>query len=52
VAITSNRVHPLIEGGAVPDAPLHPRYAAFKRLRPMVHTAVIEALEAGSGWLT
>jgi CubicO group peptidase (beta-lactamase class C family) len=52
VSIASNRVHPLIEGGAVPDAPIHPRYTAFRGLRPAVHTAIIEALECGSGWLT
>ena len=52
VAMASNRVHPLIEGGAVPDAPIHPRYTAFRRLRPAVHTAIIDALECGSGWLT
>lgn len=52
VALASNRVHPLIEGGAVPDAPIHPRYTAFRQLRPAVHTAIINALECGSGWLT
>ncbi len=52
VAIASNRVHPLIEGGAVPDAPIHPRYAAFRRLRPAVHTAIIDVLECETGWLT
>jgi len=50
VAIVSNRIHPYIEGGAVPDAPIHPRYAAFRRLRPAVHTAVIEALIGSSDW--
>ena len=50
VAMVSNRVHPVVEGGSVPDAPLHPRYLAFKALRPAVHTAVIETLKANEGW--
>jgi CubicO group peptidase (beta-lactamase class C family) len=50
VALVSNRVHPIVEGGSVPDAPLHPRYAAFKALRPAVHTAVVEALMRADRW--
>ncbi len=50
VAWTTNRVHPEIEGGAVPAAPLSDRYVAFRSLRPKVHTAVIEALKAQSHW--
>jgi CubicO group peptidase (beta-lactamase class C family) len=50
VSLVSNRVHPDIEGGAVPNAPVHPRYASFKALRPRVHTAVIAALEAAGRW--
>ena len=50
VALTSNRVHPIIEGGAVPDAPIHPRYAAFKRLRPAIHTAVVRAMMSDCRW--
>lgn len=50
VAICTNRVHPEIEGGAVPGAPIHPRYAAFRALRPAVHSAVIDAVSARSGW--
>ncbi len=44
VAILSNRVHPVVEGGAVPGAPLHPRYAAFKQLRRDLHGAVLDAV--------
>jgi CubicO group peptidase (beta-lactamase class C family) len=50
VALTTNRLHPEIEGGAVPGAPLHPRYAAFKAARPAIHTAVVEALIDESRW--
>ena len=50
VALVSNRVHPVVEGGSVPDAPIHPRYAAFKTLRPAVHTAVVEALKRADRW--
>ena len=50
VAWTSNRLHPEIEGGAVPDAPISERYAAFRRLRPLVHTAVIEEMKRSSRW--
>jgi CubicO group peptidase (beta-lactamase class C family) len=50
VGWTTNRVHPEIEGGAVPDAPISPRYAAFRRLRPLVHTAVIESMKQSSSW--
>lgn len=50
VAMVSNRVHPQVEGGSVPDAPIHPRYAAFRALRPAVHTAVVEALRRTGGW--
>jgi CubicO group peptidase (beta-lactamase class C family) len=50
VSLVSNRVHPEIEGGAVPNAPIDRRYAAFKALRPRVHTAVIDALEAAGRW--
>jgi CubicO group peptidase (beta-lactamase class C family) len=50
VALCTNRVHPVIEGGAVPSAPVSPRLAAFKRLRPAVHTAVVAGLEAEGRW--
>jgi len=50
VAFCSNRVHPEIEGGAVPDAPIHPRYAAFRALRPVLHSVIVEALGASSHW--
>ena len=51
VALLANRVHPVVEGGSVPGAPLHPRYRRFKALRPAVHTAVVEALERCELWL-
>jgi CubicO group peptidase (beta-lactamase class C family) len=47
VALLANRVHPVVEGGAVPGAPLHPRYAAFKSLRRDIHSAVLRALGLG-----
>jgi len=50
VALLSNRVHPEVAGGAVPDAPVSQRYAAFKRLRPALHTAVVEVLEGQGRW--
>jgi len=50
VALCTNRVHPIIEGGAVPDAPVHPRYAAFKSLRPALHTKIVTALVGCSAW--
>ena len=51
VALLTNRVHPVIEGGAVPDAPPHPRALAFRALRPAVHTAVVELLAAAGRWI-
>lgn len=50
VAVLANRVHPVVEGGAVPGAPLHPRYRRFKAMRPAVHTAVVDALEQLGVW--
>jgi CubicO group peptidase (beta-lactamase class C family) len=50
VVICANRVHPVVEGGSIPDAPIHPRYAAFRALRPQVHSAVINALETAGRW--
>ncbi len=50
VSVVSNRIHPQIEGGSVPDAPVHPRYAAFRSLRPRLHTAVVDALAAKGRW--
>ncbi len=50
VAFLSNRVHPEIEGGAVPDGQTGPRTAAFKALRPQVHSAVVEGLMAQGLW--
>lgn len=51
VALLTNRVHPVIEGGAVPDAPAHPRAQAFRALRPAVHTAVVELLARAGRWV-
>lgn len=50
VAMVSNRVHPSVAGGAVPDAPVDARYAAFKLLRPAVHSAVIRAVQGAHRW--
>ena len=50
VSVLSNRVHPVVEGGSVPGAPLHPRYRRFKAMRPAVHTAVVGALEQLGHW--
>ena len=44
VAFLTNRVHPLVEGGSVPSAPVSPRYQAFKDLRPELHTRILTAL--------
>ena len=44
VTFLSNRVHPIIEGGAVPYAPPHPRYVAFKQFRPELHRRIWTAL--------
>lgn len=50
VALLANRVHPMVEGGAVPGAPDSPRYQAFRALRPRVHEAVIEVLMGTGRW--
>ncbi len=50
VAFLANRVHPFVEGGAVPGAPESPRYRAFRALRPRIHEAVIDALTAQGRW--
>ena len=50
VTLCSNRVHPDIEGGAVPGAPITPRLAAFKAFRPAVHTAVATVLGREGSW--
>ncbi len=50
VSLVSNRVHPDLEGGAAPGAPVSKRYAAFKALRPRVHTAIVEALARAGRW--
>jgi CubicO group peptidase (beta-lactamase class C family) len=46
VVFCSNRVHPMIEGGAVPDAPPGPLTRAFKGLRPRIHSSVLRAMSA------
>jgi len=48
-AFCSNRVHPEVEGGAVPGA-TGPRTVAFRALRPQLFTAIVEALEAEDRW--
>ncbi len=50
VALCTNRIHPIVEGGAKPGAPPHPRYRAFKQLRIDVHTAIVTALKRYSAW--
>lgn len=45
VCFLSNRVHPLIEGGAVPFAPPHPRLLAYKKFRPELHRRIWKTLE-------
>ena len=50
VAFLSNRIHPEILGGARPDAPVDARLAAYRRLRPALHTAVVEALQGAGRW--
>lgn len=50
VAFCTNRVHPEIEGGALPGAVAGPRTQAFRALRPVVHRAVVEALERSGRW--
>ena len=45
VTFLSNRVHPLVEGGSTPFAPLHPRYKAFKEFRPKLHHHIWTTLQ-------
>lgn len=45
VCFLSNRVHPHIEGGAVPYAPPHPRLLAFKKFRPELHRRIWTTLK-------
>lgn len=44
VGFASNRVHPHIEGGALPGVPLGPKTKAFRAFRPKLHAAIISAL--------
>mgnify|MGYP001244884754 CR=1 FL=1 len=46
VAMCSNRVHPDVEGGAVPSGEVGPRTRAFRDLRPRLHTEVAQVLGA------
>lgn len=48
-ALCSNRVHPEVEGGAVPGAN-GPRTMAFRALRPRIFTAIVDALERCGHW--
>jgi CubicO group peptidase (beta-lactamase class C family) len=48
VALLTNRVHPDIEGGAVPGAPVSARLAALRVLRPAFHDAVTRVCRARS----
>lgn len=50
VAFLANRIHPFVEGGAVPGAPDSPRYRAFRALRPRLHEAVVDALSRAGLW--
>jgi CubicO group peptidase (beta-lactamase class C family) len=42
VCLLSNRVHPVVEGGSVPGAPISARYELLRALRPALHTAVLQ----------
>ena len=48
-ALCSNRVHPSVEGGAVPGA-TGPKTIAFRRFRPRLFTAIVDALYAEGRW--
>lgn len=41
VCFLSNRVHPIVEGGSIPNAPQHPRLKAFKQMRQELHRRII-----------
>ena len=47
--LCSNRVHPSVEGGAVPGA-TGPKTIAFRRFRPRLFTAIVDALYAEGRW--
>lgn len=44
VAFTSNRVHPHIEGGALPNAITGPKTKAYRAFRPKLHQTILETL--------
>jgi CubicO group peptidase (beta-lactamase class C family) len=46
VSMCSNRLHPDVEGGAVPSGEVGPRTRAFRALRPRLHTEVAQVLRA------
>ncbi|MFT5685716.1 MAG: CubicO group peptidase (beta-lactamase class C family) [Myxococcota bacterium] len=48
-ALCTNRVHPVVEGGSVPGA-TGPKTIAFRRFRPRLFTAVVDALYAEGRW--
>lgn len=49
VALLANRVHPEVEGGSRPGQ-TGPKTAAFRALRPEIHSAVVSSLEAAGRW--
>ena len=44
VTFCSNRIHPIVEGGAKPSTIKHPRLLAFKAFRPKLHHLVLKSL--------
>ncbi len=49
VALCTNRVHPVVEGGSRPGA-TGPKTRAFKAFRPRLFTAIVDALAAAGRW--
>ena len=49
VALCSNRVHPIVEGGSKPGA-TGPKTIAFRKFRPTLFTAVVDALSDAGLW--
>ena len=45
VGFASNRVHPNVEGGAVPFAKTGPKTKAFRAFRPRLHQTILEILQ-------
>ena len=46
VGFASNRVHPQVEGGALPGVPLGPKTKAFRAFRPKLHETIISTLSS------